>query len=266
MSVVYLELDKIHVNNYNPNVMSGEKFEALKDFCQTNGAEQLDPIWVRRDGPQGFEVIDGEHRWKAAKDVGWKRLRAFIIDMGVEDAKAFNVRKNRERGQIDAFKLARIFKKLKDHGLKETEIAKKFGYSISSKGACSTVSELIDIAEREEEIKEKLEKLENFDASKRVSIYKAQTALRELKREERGELPEEPTLEEPEIVEPEEPQQLEKFLTRYAKALQNNPLPKVQNDEVVVAIDFFKRLLEKEKIYCPICGENHLQWRCGHEF
>ena len=259
--VIYINVDKIHANRYNPNVMTPERYEALVDFCQTHGAEQLDPIWVRHDGVDTFEVIDGEHRWKAAKEVGWKRVRAFIIEIEEDDAKAFNVRKNRERGEIDAFKLGRIFKSLKEQGRMEIEIAKKFGYSVSSKQACSTVSELIDVAEREEEIRQRLG---IFDASKRVSIYRAIKVLRELKREERGE-----TFEDQDEITEEKlfgTKQLENFLHRYAKALKKNPLPNVQKDEVETALDFFKRLLENKQIHCPICGEKHLQWKCGHEF
>lgn len=72
--IVYLDLDKIHANNYNPNVMSGEKFEALKDFCQTHGAEQLDPVWVRRDGAMGFEVIDGAQSFHNSNVMALHRL------------------------------------------------------------------------------------------------------------------------------------------------------------------------------------------------
>jgi phosphotransferase system IIB component len=64
----------------------------------------------------------------------------------------------------------------------------------------------------------------------------------------------------------ENSQQLTSFLTNYAKALKKNPYPQVETDEVQTAINFFKRLLAKDKIHCPICGETHLQWGCGHEF
>jgi hypothetical protein len=81
-----------------------------------------------------------------------------------------------------------------------------------------------------------------------------------------------PLIEEPELQEESEPtvqensQQLTSFLTNYAKALKKNPYPQVETDEVQTAINFFKQLLKKDKIHCPICGETHLQWGCGHEF
>jgi len=92
--IVYVDINKVHPNNYNPNVMDEEKFNALMDFCRTNGADKLDPVWLRNDGVGKYEIIDGEHRWKAAKEVGWKRLRAFIIDMEQEDATRLQNGKN----------------------------------------------------------------------------------------------------------------------------------------------------------------------------
>lgn len=55
--------------------------------------DEVDPTWVRHV-ENGFEIIDGEHRWRAAKAVGWSKLRAFILDISEDEAKAFNVRKN----------------------------------------------------------------------------------------------------------------------------------------------------------------------------
>lgn len=59
---------------------------------------------------------------------------------------------------------------------------------------------------------------------------------------------------------------VEDFFTRYATALKNDPLPDLKNNDIETAITFFKNLLQKEKIHCPLCGETHLTWRCGHEF
>lgn len=256
-SVVWIDVDKIHPNKYNPNVMMGEKFEALKEFCQSHGADQLDPIWVRHDGADKFEVVDGEHRWKAVKDIGWKRLRAFIIDLDEEDAKSFNVRKNRERGQLDIFKLGRLFKEERKKGLTVEAIAKKYGYSTKD-GSASSISEIIEIADNEDVIRDH----PSVATATRISKYKAKEILREMRREERGE-----PIEKPQAAETVEgTQNLENFLTHYAEALKKNPLPKVEKDDVQMAIDFFKRILKQKHVVCPVCGEQHLQWKCGHEF
>jgi len=252
IEIQWLHVDKIHLNDYNPNVMDAEKFEALCEFLRSHGAQELDPIWVRHDGVDGFEVIDGEHRWKAAKEVGWKKLRGFVVDLDLDKARAFNERKNRERGRLDAYKMGKILYEEYEKGQTQNGVGKKFGLNNR------TVSEYIAIYENNEAIRERL----NISATAELHFRRARDVLRELKREERGE-PKESTLTTEEIT---ESQQLKKFLTNYAKGLKNNPLPKVQEDEIQVAIRFFKRLLKKKQIHCPICGQEHLQWRCGHEF
>lgn len=72
------------------------------------------------------------------------------------------------------------------------------------------------------------------------------------------------------LCEKEEDEQIanniESFFTRYGEALKHNPTPKIENNEVKIAIDFFKRLLQTKKIVCPVCGESKLEWTCGHEF
>lgn len=93
------------------------------------------------------------------------------------------MRKNRERGQLDVFKLGRMFIEEESKGLKQIEIARKYGYTITScpKGDKSTsVSEIIDIAKHEKEIRAYL----NSDASEFISYYKASKVLRELKRKQ----------------------------------------------------------------------------------
>jgi len=257
MEAIWVNVKKCHPNNFNPNVMNPEKFDALCDFLKTHSAEELDPIWVRHDGASGFEIIDGEHRWKAAKTVGWKRLRAFVIPLGEEDAKAFNVRKNRERGQLDAFKLARIFLKENESGLASEDIAKKYGYAIS-KGKNSAICYYIDIAKNEEAIRKKIISTE-VEMPKQVTFKHALRVLRELKHPEKSD--------EPQIEEPiDSTQTMERFLSDYKEALKKMPKDTPKEDDVQVAIKFFKKLLNEKNVVCPICGETHLQWRCGHDF
>jgi ParB/RepB/Spo0J family partition protein len=244
--IVYVDIAKIHPNSYNPNVMNTEKFEALKDFCQTHGADKLDPIWIRNDGLGKYEVIDGEHRWKAAKEVGWVRLRAFIIDMEVEDATAFNVRKNRERGDLDAFKLGKVFSQEK--GSCE-DIAKKFG--LGSKG---NVSEYIQIFERKTEILKWFES-SNTPIPNRMSFYKAQKVLRELKREERGEQPRETK----EIV--------DEMVNEVAPALEKafekvKPYDKQNPERNKLVLNMLLKNLTEGLLFCPVCKEK--MFECSH--
>jgi ParB/RepB/Spo0J family partition protein len=274
MEIVWVPVEKCRPNNFNPNVMSPEKFEALCDFLRTHSAEELDPIWVRRDGADGFEIVDGEHRWKAAKAVGWKHLRAFILDVGEDDAKAFNVRKNRERGRIDAIKFGKILYEEHQAGATLEELAKKYGYSYHGK-----ISDFIQIYRYREQILEKL----NIDpaGSKIVTYHKALKVLRELKQKEKeqnqsgvggsvecGVAKPEPAV--GEVVDDRlvEAGSLERFARDYAEALKKvaSETPKENRAVTERILALIKDYLEKSGAACPICGERKLVWRCGHEF
>jgi len=244
--IVYVDIAKIHPNSYNPNVMNQEKFEALKDFCKTQGADKLDPIWVRNDGIGKYEVIDGEHRWKAAKEVGWKRLRAFIIDMEVDGAKAFNVRKNRERGRLDAYKMGKIlYEEYKDKDLTQNGVGKRFGL------ARETVRDYIQIYQNNNAIREKL----TIGATAPLGFRKARDTLRELKREERGEQPRETK----EIV--------DEMVNEVAPALEKafekvKPYDKQNPERNKLVLNMLLKNLTEGLLFCPVCKEK--MFECSH--
>jgi ParB/RepB/Spo0J family partition protein len=245
--------------------MSPEKFEALCDFLRTHSAEELDPIWVRCDGADGFEIVDGEHRWKAAKAVGWKRLRAFVLDVGEDDAKAFNVRKNRERGRIDAIKFGKILYEEHQAGATLEQLAKKYGYSDKCK-----ISNYIRFYENRDLIK-------SVVTSDNISYKKAMKVLRELKQKEHGEVggsvecgAAKPESAVGEAVDDKlvEAGSLERFARDYAEALKKiaSETPKENRAVTERILALIKDYLEKSGAACPICGERKLVWRCGHEF
>jgi ParB family chromosome partitioning protein len=128
--IIYLDVDSVVPNTYNPNTMPLDVFESLLNDAKLHGAEALDPISVRPldflEGRQRYEIIDGENRWKVAKQLGWKRIRAFILKASLDEAKTINYRKNRERGTLDPFKEAKLFKQEYDNGLTHEQIAEKY--------------------------------------------------------------------------------------------------------------------------------------------
>jgi len=127
-----LPLENIHPNQWNPNVMTQEEFNLLVEDIKTNGQRTLDPIHVRPLGNNQYQIIDGYHRYKALKQLGYKTIRCIIDNVSEDEAKAINYRKNRERGNIDPFKEAQLFYDdwRKGNGqLTQEEIAEKYGIS-----------------------------------------------------------------------------------------------------------------------------------------
>ena len=74
-------LDAMQPNNYNPNKMNERQFSAELESIQHFGF--IDPITVR-DTANGLIIVDGEHRWRGAKEI-IRRIQAGEVTL-VKDA------------------------------------------------------------------------------------------------------------------------------------------------------------------------------------
>lgn len=88
MELITVDLDKIRVNPWNPNRMTKPKYEALKKSLQKfPEVMEGSRIIVREMGKDQYQIINGEHRFKALKELGFKD--ASIQNLGkVDDDKA----------------------------------------------------------------------------------------------------------------------------------------------------------------------------------
>jgi len=106
-------IDHILPNPFNPNFMDKATFEKEKNSIKELG--MLGSIIVRRHiVPERFEILDGEHRWKAAKELGYTEMTVEVIIGEVSDQqmKLLTVLLNNLRGKDDIFKRAAILKQL----------------------------------------------------------------------------------------------------------------------------------------------------------
>ena len=125
--VVTVALDQIRLNTYNPNSMDAGIFESLLQGMKEGGPESIDPILLRPLKEDTYEIVDGEHRTKAARELGWSHIGARIQEMSLPEAMVINFRKNRERGRLDPVKEGRLYKWWRDEqGLSSRAIGKKF--------------------------------------------------------------------------------------------------------------------------------------------
>jgi ParB/RepB/Spo0J family partition protein len=110
-------------------------FLQLVDDMRDRGLDAINPIEIRPvEGKPPYEVVDGESRWKAAKELQWKTIRCDVRSMSLDEAKAECYRKSKERGTIDPFKEAELFKSEIDGGLTTRKIARKYGVSLGYVG------------------------------------------------------------------------------------------------------------------------------------
>jgi len=124
--VQYLPLSSLKENRWNPNVMTEEEFNDLVENMKKVGPEGIDPIHIRKV-EDGYEIVDGAHRFRAAKQLGWDSIRSWVHEMDESEARVFNYEKNRLRGRLDPFKEAELFRWEMDRGLSDEQIAKKYG-------------------------------------------------------------------------------------------------------------------------------------------
>ncbi|WP_158435091.1 ParB/RepB/Spo0J family partition protein [Nitrososphaera viennensis] len=106
-SIQAISLDQLKKNEWNCNTMTKEEFESLKTSMKIEG--QINPVLVTPRGDY-FLIIDGEKRFAAATDLGWKSLQAIVED-GVSDdqvkVRCFTSHYN--RGFLDPIKTFNLF-------------------------------------------------------------------------------------------------------------------------------------------------------------
>ncbi len=123
----WIERNIVKPNDYNPNKVSKQNLELLKQSILTNGWTL--PIVVRPD----FTIIDGFHRWTVA---GWEPLLSMLdgkvpVVIVKHKDKAGNiygtVTHNRARGTHLLEPMKAIVKKLMGEGKTVEEIGKQLG-------------------------------------------------------------------------------------------------------------------------------------------
>lgn len=126
-------LIKINVNFITPNPFqprtefNQEALDELKKSILENGLIQ--PITVRRLDFNKFELISGERRLRACKDIGYREIPAYVIKVDSNEAMlALSLIENIQREQLNAIEVAYAYKRLMDEcSLTQEEIAERVG-------------------------------------------------------------------------------------------------------------------------------------------
>lgn len=123
-----LPLDKVFPNPYQPRtVFDQTALDELKKSILENGLIQ--PITVRRVSPDRYELISGERRLRACKEIGLKEIPAYIIKVDTKEAMlALSLIENIQREKLNPIEIAVAYKRLMDEcNLSQDEIAIKVG-------------------------------------------------------------------------------------------------------------------------------------------
>lgn len=113
LDVSVADVDTLEPNPWNPNVMDERTYNAARESLRMYGF--IDPVTVRPhpDLPGRWQIIDGEHRWKAAQEEGMAQVSiASLGPVSDERAKRLTIIFNETRGEADSVKMGRLLVEL----------------------------------------------------------------------------------------------------------------------------------------------------------
>lgn len=111
LNVEYCDVDTLSPNSYNPNRQTDRDFALLCQSIRDDGFTQ--PVIAIR---HNREIVDGEHRWRAAIAVGYKEIPVVFVDMTPEQQRIATLRHNRARGSEDVNLAAELLRDLAGRG------------------------------------------------------------------------------------------------------------------------------------------------------
>ena len=132
------QIRSIPVSEIRPNASQPRQHfdeAALKELgTSIRTAGLMQPIVVRPDAAAGgFELVDGERRWRAAQLIGLASLPAVIRQIDDRTAAEWALIENIQREDLNPLERAEAFRRLGDeHGMTHREIAERVGLDRST--------------------------------------------------------------------------------------------------------------------------------------
>lgn len=125
-----LPIAQLHPNRYQPRRTFSE--ESIKQLAQTLDEEGLlQPIIVREDG-EGYEIVAGERRYRAAKSLGWEKIPAIVNNLSDAQTASLALIENLQRENLNPIDEALAYRELmKINNLTQTQLAQNIGKSQS---------------------------------------------------------------------------------------------------------------------------------------
>ena len=111
LHIVSIKTADVRPNPFNPNVQRPEIFTRELRSIERHGF--IDPITIRENAQGQLEIVDGEHRWKAATQLGILEIPAVHLGkLSEEDARRLVLLFNDLRGESEPVKLSKLLQEL----------------------------------------------------------------------------------------------------------------------------------------------------------
>ncbi|WP_291323732.1 ParB/RepB/Spo0J family partition protein [Desulfonatronospira sp.] len=126
---VQLNVQKLKPNPFQPRKkFSEESIQELASSIKENGV--LQPILVRRNENQEYEIIAGERRWRASIEAGHNTVPALIREFDNKQVLAIALIENLQREDLNPMEQAYALQQLQSElGINQEELADKIGKS-----------------------------------------------------------------------------------------------------------------------------------------
>lgn len=124
----YIDINDIKPNSSQPRKSFDEdKLEELAESIEQHGLIQ--PIVLRAAG-QGYEIVAGERRWRAARMIGLKELPCIIKELTDEENMLLAIIENMQREDLNPIEEAEGLKQMIDtYGLTQEQVSRGVGKS-----------------------------------------------------------------------------------------------------------------------------------------
>ena len=126
-------LSELRINDIIPNTgqprkrFDQDKLKGLAESIKKHGVVQ--PIIVKRES-DGYSIVAGERRWRAARIAGLKTIPAIVKDMSSLEIMETALVENIQREDLNPIEEAEAYQKLiNEHGLTQENISKLVGKS-----------------------------------------------------------------------------------------------------------------------------------------
>lgn len=138
----------IDINSLSPNPLQPrgqillESIEDLIESVKQHGV--LEPLVVA-ETPAGLQIIAGERRWRAAKELGLKKVPAIVKKTSPQGMLEMAIVENVQRTNLNTVERGNAYRRLvDDFGMGVGEVAKRVGKSISYVSNSLRILELPD--------------------------------------------------------------------------------------------------------------------------
>ncbi|HAG42981.1 MAG TPA: nucleoid occlusion protein [Clostridium sp.] len=149
-NVTYISTELISPNKYQPRqVFNDETIEELGQSIKAYGIIQ--PLSVRKNNDNTYELVAGERRLRAAKKIGLTEVPAIIIEISDEDSAAIALLENLQREDLNFYEEAVAYYNLiQDHSYTQDQLAQIIGKKQS------TIANKLRILKLDKELTDKI--------------------------------------------------------------------------------------------------------------